>query len=266
LVHSTAAGRWYFDAGIKFINAPKRNRTIKRRKTLETEKFKLKDIAYGLVIPILVGILIIAFPAILRPALDSWFPPPDMATGAAGSDYAFITVIFTHGFALIVMFAIPVVLGLIWNKWAGGAAGFLLGTLYYLGYAGYFNWFNVQGLMPYVIADPTQVKALLPNLYADPSFIGNYIVGGLLIGYITGALNNGSYNFKRMLGAGLTAAVAVGLFQFILNYTVSFGAWMTQGNWQFALFTTMLPMIILGIIAPIISKVMTWYGLQPLRH
>ena len=94
---------------------------------METEKFKLKDIGYGFIIPLLVGLLIVAFPAILRPALDSWFPPPDMMTGAAGSDYAFITVIFTQGFSLIVMFAIPVILGLIWNKWAGGAAGFLNG-------------------------------------------------------------------------------------------------------------------------------------------
>lgn len=233
---------------------------------METEKFKLKDIAYGLVIPILVAVLIIAFPAIIRPALDGAFPPPDMTTGAPGSDFAFITVIFTHGFALIVMFAIPVVLGLIWNKWAGGAAGFLLGTLYYLGYSGYYNWFNLQGLLQYVIADPSQIKSLLPNLFADPSFIGNYIVGGLLIGYIAGALNNGSYNFKRMLGSSLTAAIAVGLMQFILNYTVSFGAWMTQADAGFALFTALLPMIILGVIAPIISKVMTWYGLQPLRH
>jgi hypothetical protein len=233
---------------------------------LETEKFKLKDIGYGLVIPVLVGLLIIAFPAILRPALDGWFPPPDMATGAAGSPYAFITVIFTHGFALIVMFAIPVVLGLIWNKWAGGAAGFLLGTLYYLGYAGYYIASNAQNFLPYVIADSSQTKSLLPNLYADPSFIGNYIVGGLLIGYIAGALNNGSFNFKRMLGAGLTAAILVGVLQFILNYFVSFGAWMTQQDALFAFFTTLLPMVILGIIAPIISKVMTWYGMYPSRH
>ena len=103
---------------------------------METEKFKLKDIGYGFIIPLLVGLLIVAFPAILRPALDSWFPPPNMVTGAAGSDYAFITVIFTQGFSLIVMFAIPVILGLIWNKWAGGAAGFLMGTLYYVAYRG----------------------------------------------------------------------------------------------------------------------------------
>ena len=233
---------------------------------MEIEKFKLKDIGYGFVVPLLVGLLIIAFPAILRPALDSWFPAANMATGAAGSDYAFVTVIFTHGFALIVMFAIPVVLGLIWNKWAGGAAGFLLGTLYYLGYSGYYIASNAQNFLPFAIADPSSTKALLPNLYADPSFIGSYIVGGLLIGYIAGALTNGSSNFKRMLGAGLTAALTVGLLQFILQYYVSFGAWMTQGDPGFALFTTMLPMVLLGVIAPIIAKVMTWYGLQPTRH
>ena len=232
----------------------------------QTEPFKLKDIGYGLVIPILVGLLIVIFPAVLRPALDSWFPPPDMATGAAGSPYAFITVIFTHGFALIAMFAIPVILGLVWNKWAGGSAGFLLGTLYYVSYAGYYIAENARNFLPFVIADPSQTKTLLPNLYADPSFIGNYIVGGILIGYIAGALNSGSTSFKRMLGSGLTASIAVGIMQFILNYTVAYGAWMTQGDPGFALFTTMLPMILLGVIAPIISKVMMWYGLQPTRH
>ncbi len=29
----------------------------------------------------------------------------------------------------------------------------------------------------------------------------------VIIGYMAGALNNGSTNFKRMLGAGLTAAI-----------------------------------------------------------
>jgi hypothetical protein len=223
---------------------------------METEKFKLKDIGYGLVIPILVGLLIVAFPAVLRPALDSWFPPPNMMTGAAGSDYAFITVIFTQGFSLIVMFAIPVILGLIWNKWAGGAAGFIMGTLYYVAYAGY----NIMVSLKTFGLDYTY------NLYADPSFIGNYIVGGILIGYIAGALNNGSYHFKRMLGAGLTAAIAIGVLQFVLNYTVSFGAWMTQSDPVYAFWTTLLPMVILGVLTPIIAKVMTWYGLSPKGH
>lgn len=232
----------------------------------EPGKFKTADILYGLVIPILVAILIIIFPAVLRPALDSWFPPPNMETGDPGSSYAFVTVIFTHGFALMVSFAIPLVLGLIWNKWAGGAAGFIMGTLYYVSYAGYYTMYNVQNFLPYVLADPTQLKTMLPNLYADPSFIGSYIVGGILIGYIAGALNNKSYTFKRMLGAGLTATITVGILQFILSYTVAFGAWMTQSNPGFALFTALLPMIILGIIGPIVAKVFTWYGLMPGGH
>jgi len=34
----------------------------------------------------------------------------------------------------------------------------------------------------------------------------------------------------------------------------------------FAAFTVILPGILLGVIVPIIAKVMTWYGLQPMRH
>ena len=80
-------------------------------------------------------------------------------------------------------------------------------------------------------------------------------MGGILIGYIAGALSNKSFSFKRKLGASLTAALTVGIFTFILNYTVSFAAWMTQADPGFALFTAMLPMIILGIIVPIIAKI-----------
>jgi hypothetical protein len=215
-----------------------------RRKVInmEPEKFKLKDIGYGLIIPIIVGLIIVAFPALIRPALDSWFPP--------GSPNAFLTVIFTHGFAQMIVFAVPLILGLIWNKWAGGAAGFITGTLYYLAYAGYF----------------TSITTL--NMWRDPSFIGNYIVCGVLIGYIAGALNGGSSSFKRMLGSGLTAAITVGVLQFVFNISVAlYGASsMSASDPGYALFLVMLPNLILGFIAPIIAKVMTWYGLQPMRH
>ncbi len=69
--------------------------------------------------------------------------------------------ILTHGFALMTVFAIPVLIGLIWNKWAGGAAGFIMGGLYYVAYAGYY----------------TAVINTLPayNMYRDPSFIGDFL-------------------------------------------------------------------------------------------
>lgn len=208
---------------------------------METEKFKLKDIGWGLIVPILVGLLIIFFPAVLRPTFDAWFP-------AATSPYAFLTVIFTHGFAEIVLFAIPVLLGLIWNKWAGGAAGFITGTFYYLAYAGYFS----VGM------------TAMGGEYRDPSFIGNYIVGGMLVGYIAGSLNNGSFNFKRMMSSGLTAALVVGVMQFLFNISISFAPNMSRSVLGFA--ETILPMVIVGVVTPIVSKVMTWYGMYPQRH
>ena len=203
----------------------------------EPGKIKLNGILWGLVIPVIIGIVIVIFPAVLRPALDSWFP-------AATSPYAFLTVIFTHGFALMVVLGVPLFIGLNWSKWAGGACGFVTGTLYYLAFAGY----NIE----YSIVN---YNSNTLNLYADPSFIGDYIVGAILIGYIAGALNNKSFSLKRKLGASLTAAITVGIFTFVLNYTVSFAAWMTRGNPGFALFTTMLPLIILGIIVPVIAKI-----------
>jgi hypothetical protein len=210
----------------------------------EPEKFKLGNLKWGFVIPLLIGIVIVLIPAVLRPALDSWFPAGDPMTGAGQSPYAFITVIFTHGLSLMIMLGVPLFLGLTWNKWAGGAAGFVTGTLYYIAFAGY----NIQ----YSIINYGSSL----NLYADPSFIGNYIVCGILIGYIAGALNNKSMRIKRMLGASLTASITVAVFQFILNITVAFAAWMTlQGNVWFTLFTTMLPMVILGILVPIIARI-----------
>ena len=209
----------------------------------EPGKLTLSSILWGLVIPLIIGIVIVAFPAILRPALDSWFPAGDPMTGAGASPYAFLTVIFTHGFGLMVVLGVPLFMGLNWSKWAGGAAGFVMGTLYYVAYAGY----NIQ----YSIIN----YGASQNLYADPSFIGDYIVGGILIGYIAGALNAKSFSFKRKLGASLTAALTVGIFSFILNYTVSFAAFMTRGDPGFALFTALLPMVILGIIIPIISRI-----------
>ncbi|MEM2098279.1 MAG: hypothetical protein QXU99_00825 [Candidatus Bathyarchaeia archaeon] len=222
----------------------------------EPEKFKLKDILYGLVLPVIVAIIILLFPTVIKNACDAAFPPANMATGDPGSPYAFITVILTHGFALMICFAVPLIMGLIWNKWAGGATGFLMGTLYYLANAGYNIMYSMKNFgLEYTY-----------NLYADPSFIGNYIVGGILIGYIAGALNNRSTSFKRMLGAGLTASITVGVMQFILNMTVAFAAWMAQADPFTAFYQVLLPLVILAIIAPIVAKVFTWYGIMPGGH
>ena len=122
----------------------------------EPGKVKLSTILWGIIIPLIIGIVIVIFPAVLRPILDSAFPPP--TANSPGSPYAFLTVIFTHGIALMVVLGVPLFLGLTWNKYAGGVAGFIMGTLYYVAFAGY----NVQySLINY---------GLNTNPYADPSF------------------------------------------------------------------------------------------------
>jgi hypothetical protein len=55
--------------------------------------------------------------------------------------------------------------------------------------------------------------------------------------------------------ASLCASIAVGVFQFILNYTVSAAAWMTQADPITALWQTLLPLVILGIIVPFIARI-----------
>ncbi len=170
-----------------------------------------------------------------------------------------IAVILVNGFAEMIILGIPLVLGLLWNKWAGGAAGFVMGGLYYVAQAGQYNGIYASaGVTTY-------------NFFGDISML-YWIVYGVIIGYMAGALNNGSTNFKRLIGAGLTASVIVSVLKAYLNYTISLepARQMAQDSWKvdpvLAVVTNFVPLIALGIIVPILGKVMTWYGIQPQRH
>ena len=121
-----------------------------------------------------------------------------------------IAVILTSGFAQMIVLGIPLVLGLLWNKWAGGAAGFIMGGIYYVANAGHFT-------SVYAVYSSGAVNY---NFFGDLSMLF-YLVNAVIIGYMAGALNNGSTNFKRMLGAGLTAAVITAVIQLFMNYNYS---------------------------------------------
>jgi len=219
---------------------------------LETEKFKLSDILNGIVIPIILVLLI----AVLAIYVN--------VTGAFhvlgnGSDVgSTIAVILTQGFVQMIVSGIPLAVGLLWNKWAGGAAGFIMGGMFYVASAGHYNGvYAAAGVTTY-------------NFYGDISMLF-YLVNAVIIGYMAGALNNRSSNFKRMLGAGLTAAIITQVIQVFMNYNFSLepARQMAQGLWTdipYALLLGFVPNIALGVIVPIISKVMTWYGIQPMRH
>ena len=206
---------------------------------METEKFKMSDILYGAVLPIIIGLVIVAFATVIRGFLVANLPMESP-----------IPHILTFGFAQMILFGVPLLLGLIWNKWAGGAAGFIMGTLYYLGMAGYSTVTYLQ-------------YGMTVNFYADASLIV-YIVTGILMGYVGGALNNKSTKLKRMLGAGLTASIATGLIMFMVNIALAIEVSrnMAAADPAYSFFLTMLPQVILGILIPVIAKVFTWYGLS----
>lgn len=218
---------------------------------METPKFKLADILFGIIIPMILVLLIYVLAVYVNPS------GPNHVLGVSGLAGT-IGVILTQGFAQMIVLGIPLVLGLLWNKWAGGAAGFIMGGMYYVATAGLYTGYYAGSSPAY-------------NFYGDISILF-YLVNAVIIGYIAGSLTNGSTNFKRMLGAGLTASVIVAVIQAVMNYTISLkpSRDMAQGSWVAdpvnAFIIAFVPGIALGVIVPILAKVMTWYGLQPQRH
>jgi hypothetical protein len=219
---------------------------------LETEKFKLSDILNGIVIPLLLVVLI-AVLAIYVNVTGSFH-----VLGNGLDIGSTIAVILTQGFAQMIISGVPLAVGLLWNKWAGGSAGFIMGGMFYVASAGHYNGvYSAAGMTTF-------------NFFGDISMLF-YLVNAVIIGYMAGALNNRSSNLKRMLGAGLTAAIITQVVQVFMNYNFSLepARQMAQGLWTdipYAFLISFVPNIALGVIVPIISKVMTWYGIQPMRH
>lgn len=219
---------------------------------MEQQKFKIGNVLNGIIIPIILVVLIYVLAVYVNPS-GTYHVLGEADIGGT------VAVILTQGFAQMIVLGVPLVLGLLWNKWAGGAAGFIMGGMYYVAAAGQYNGlYSSMGVTQY-------------NFFGDISMLF-YLVNAVIIGYMAGALTNGSTNFKRMLGAGLTAALFTAIVQAFMNYNVSLepARGMAQGLWTLdigqALLINFVPSIALGVIVPILAKVMTWYGLQPMRH
>jgi len=215
---------------------------------LAENKFKLSDIFGGIVIPLILVLLIYVLAVYVNVGGQYHVLGQDV-----------IGVILTNGFAQMIILGVPMVLGLLWNKWAGGAAGFIMGGLYYVASAGQYNGLlATAGVTTY-------------NYFGDISMLF-YLVNAVIIGYMAGALNNGSTNFIRMIGSGLTAAMVTAFIQAYMNTTVAleYGRKMALDQWAndplMAIVTGFVPSIALGVIVPILAKVMTWYGMQPQKH
>ena len=211
-------------------------------------KIKVSDIFGGIIIPLILVLLIYVLAVYVNVGGQYHVLGQDV-----------IGVILTNGFAQMIILGVPMVLGLLWNKWAGGAAGFIMGGLYYVASAGQYNGLlATAGVTTY-------------NYFGDISMLF-YLVNAVIIGYMAGAINNGSSNFKRMLLAGFTAAMVTAFIQAYMNTTVAleYGRKMALDQWAndplMAIVTGFVPSIALGVIVPILAKVMTWYGMQPQKH
>lgn len=185
----------------------------------------LKDILYGIIVPVIVGLIIIAFP---------------LGEQTLGQINFALVGIFVFGLQEQIMVVImPMMFGLLWNKWAGGASGFLLGSIYAL-------WYAIYGIRSG------------SRWTSDVSLLG-YLLSGMLIGYMAGALNQRSHVLSRMFFSGVTAGIVGGLFLFLTEQLSSFH--LVTG--AYGLFITVTPRITFGIIIPLFAKLFMRYGVTP---
>jgi hypothetical protein len=192
---------------------------------LDWKKWSRNDIIYGIIAPVLVVLLIVGISK-----LSSLF----------GGGFSVVTGIVMELQEITVIAGVPLILGLLWNRWAGGCSGFLLGSLYALYWAdSYHTQFGGGG-----------------RIVGYGTILLGYVVSAMLIGYMAGALNKRSDNFRRMLIAGVTATTIGGVLLFGI-FQISSANVVT--GWE-GFLLTVLTRTACGAIVPVIAKVFTWYG------
>ena len=200
--------------------------------------WKLNDIIYGIILPVIAAFLIIIFPTTIAELLLE--VDPSFGLNAILVDGL--------GEALLVT-AIPLFAGLIWNKWAGGGAGFLLGSIYAL----YVNdVYAAYVAMGYIEMSAGFMVQEITNL--------GFVVSAMLVGYISGALNRGSYSFRRMLVSALIAGAIASAFQLWAGVISPISM---ATDIPYVGFTILLPKLIYGLIIPIFVTLFGWFGISP---
>ena len=188
--------------------------------SLDWKQWNRNDIIYGIIAPVLVVLLIVGISR-----LGSLFQ----------GGFGVITGITMELQELLLITVVPLLLGLVWNRWAGGASGFLLGCIYALYWAPVYQSFRGGG----------------------PILLG-YILSAMLIGYMAGALNKRSENFSRLIISGVVSATIGGIVLFGMFYLSPVNV--VTGVWGFLL--TVLTRTACGVIMAVIAKVFIWYGMS----
>jgi len=204
------------------------------------------EISLGVVIPILIGLLILAFPTVIYDLLESVkISFPEYIWGGTEVPLQHILTIGTaEG---IMTCAVPIMIGITWNRWAGGASGFLMTLLFVLSMGIYYS--------PYP-------GAFVPTL----DWLA-MIVSGMLAGYIAGSLMvrsrmRGNDNFKSMLFASFVAAAVATVLttQAYIWYAPMFR--MGVDYWSdvgLAWFTYIAIYGVWSLFAAIGAKISTWF-------
>jgi hypothetical protein len=196
---------------------------------LDWKQWSRNDIIYGVIAPVFIVLLIVAISQLGR-LLDNGF---GVFTG--------LTMELQE---LIVIVAVPLTLGLVWNRWAGGASGFLLGSIYALYWADSYH------------------SPIAGNIQGSGTVLLAYILSAMLIGYMAGALNKRSDKFRRMLISGSTAGTVGGVMLFLI-FQLSPANVVTGIS---GLLLTVLARTACGLIVPVIAKLFMWYGLAQNKH
>ncbi len=177
------------------------------------KKGKLADVLFGVVAPTLVALLIVGVALLSTPEL-------------VGLKYPLLEA--------IVIVGVPMLIGMIWNQWAGGASGFLLGSLYVLYYSD--QLYAAQGS-------------------SDISLLGN-LVSAMLIGYISGALGKRSDNYRRLLTAGIIAGIMGAVIILLANQFSTIVGNPSVGGTALVF----LPRILAGILVPLVARAFLRHG------
>lgn len=187
---------------------------------LDWKKWTKNDLIFGILLPVIAVFVIVLISKI-----------QSVIGGEPGIVFGLVMEIFE----LVVIVGVPLALGLLWNQWAGGASGFLMGTFYALYWSSSYHGMTGAGTV----------------LLA-------YILSPMLIGYMAGALNKRSDDFKRLLVASLTAATIGGIVLFTIDQMSP--ANVLTGVTGFAL--TVPTRMLAAVLTAVVVKVFFWYGMN----
>jgi len=201
---------------------------------LNWKDWNRSDIIYGAVVPLVV-VLVIAGLSLVSSSL--------MRSGGMKGSSGIVIGIISEIEELVITVAVPLLLGLVWNRWAGGTSGFLMGSIWSI-------WYAVQyGLYSGSFRGSESI-----NL--GPTLLG-WVLSAMLIGYMAGALNKRSENFRRMVIVGVVTTTVGGVFLFGM-FQLSPSNVVPFDLAGFAI--NVLTRTATGVIIPIIAKVFMWYG------